>query len=79
MAAFERLSEGPPVRVSIVKFLKTEMTFQWKFFTVQTFGALSQIQGVFFTGPPPKKLKYGKPRLSEVRCIYDVLDTPNLA
>ena len=27
------------------------------------------IQGVFFTGPPPKKLKYGKPRLGEVRCI----------
>ena len=23
----------------------------------------------FFTGPPPKKLKYGKPRLGEVRCI----------
>ena len=23
----------------------------------------------FFTGPPPKKLKYGKPRLSAVRCI----------
>ena len=28
-----------------------------------------QIQGVFFTGPPTKKLKFGKPRLSEVRCI----------
>ena len=27
------------------------------------------IQGVFFTGPPPKKLKYGKLRLGEVRCI----------
>ena len=27
------------------------------------------IQGVFFTGPPPEKLKYGKPRLAEVRCI----------
>ena len=26
------------------------------------------VQGVFFTGPPPKKLKYGKPRLGEVRC-----------
>ena len=25
--------------------------------------------GCFFTGPPPKKLKYGKPRLGEVRCI----------
>ena len=25
------------------------------------------IQGVFFTGPLPKKLKYGKPRLGEVR------------
>ena len=23
----------------------------------------------FFTGPPPKKLKYGKQRLGEVRCI----------
>ena len=23
----------------------------------------------FFTGPPPKQLKYGKPRLGEVRCI----------
>ena len=23
----------------------------------------------FFTGPLPKKLKYGKPRLGEVRCI----------
>ena len=29
----------------------------------------SEIQGVFFTGPPPKKLKYGKQRLGEVRCI----------
>ena len=27
------------------------------------------IQGVFFTGPPPKKLKYGRPRLGEVTCI----------
>ena len=33
----------------------------------------------FFTGPPPEKLKYGKPRLGEVRCIWDVLVTPNLA
>ena len=23
----------------------------------------------FFSGPPPKKLKYGKPRLGKVRCI----------
>ena len=23
----------------------------------------------FFTGPPPKKFKYGKPRLGEARCI----------
>ena len=23
----------------------------------------------FFTGPPLEKLKYGKPRLGEVRCI----------
>ena len=23
----------------------------------------------FFSGPPPKKLKYGKPRLGVVRCI----------
>ena len=29
----------------------------------------AHIQGVFFTGPPPKKLKYGKPRLGEFRCI----------
>ena len=28
-----------------------------------------KLQGVFFTGPPPKKLKYGKQRLGEVRCI----------
>ena len=27
------------------------------------------LQGVFFTGPPPENLKYGKPRLGEVRCI----------
>ena len=27
------------------------------------------IQGVFFTGPPPKKLKYVKLRLGEVTCI----------
>ena len=26
------------------------------------------IQGVFFTGPPPKKLEYGKLRLGEV-CV----------
>ena len=25
--------------------------------------------GCFFTGPPPKKLKYGKLRLGEARCI----------
>ena len=31
--------------------------------------AVGHIQGVFFTGPPPKKLKYGKLRLGEVRCI----------
>ena len=37
------------------------------------------IQGVFFTGPPPKVLEYGKPRLGEFRCIKDVLNTPNLA
>ena len=36
--------------------------------------------GCFFTGPPPKKLKYGNSRLGEVTCIKDViLDTPNLA
>ena len=28
---------------------------------------MSILQGVFFAGPPPKKLKYGKPRLGEVR------------
>ena len=27
------------------------------------------LQGVFFTGPPPKKLKYGKLRLGEVTRI----------
>ena len=37
------------------------------------------IQGVFFPGPPPKKLKYEKPRLGEVRSISDNLDTPNLS
>ena len=30
---------------------------------------LHVLQGVFFTGPPPKKLKYGKLRLGEVTCI----------
>ena len=39
---------------------------------------LSTYRVFFFTGPPPKKLKYGKPRLGEVRCIQDVLGTPNL-
>ena len=29
----------------------------------------NEIQGVFFAGPPPEKLKYGKPRLGEVTCI----------
>ena len=29
----------------------------------------TDIQGGFFTGPPPKKLKYGKPWLGEARCI----------
>ena len=28
---------------------------------------LFKVQGVFFTGPPLKKLKYGKPRLGEAR------------
>ena len=28
---------------------------------------ISVLQGVFFTGPPPKKLKYGKPRLGVSR------------
>ena len=27
------------------------------------------LQGFFFTGAPPKKLKYGNPRLGEVTCI----------
>ena len=27
------------------------------------------VTGCFFTGPPPEKLKYGKVRLGEVRCI----------
>ena len=39
----------------------------------------SIVQGVFLTGPPPEKLKYGKPGLGWFRCIQDVLDTPNLA
>ena len=30
---------------------------------------LSIYRVFFFTGPPPKKLKYRKPRLGEVRCI----------
>ena len=48
------------------------------FWSKEDFSA--NIQGVFFlTGPPSKKLKYGKPRLGEVMCIKDVLDTPNLA
>ena len=34
----------------------------------------SDIQGVFFTGPPPEKLKYGKPRLGEV--TYILVDHP---
>ena len=29
--------------------------------------AVGHIQGVFFTGPPPKKLKYGKLRLGVSR------------
>ena len=28
--------------------------------------SIAYIQGVFFTWPPPKKLKYGKPGLGEV-------------
>ena len=32
-------------------------------------GKLLQYTGCFFTGPPPKKLKYGKLRLGKVRCI----------
>ena len=31
--------------------------------------ASQQDTGCFFAGPPPKKLKYGKQRLGEVRCI----------
>ena len=49
--------------------------------SVFTWAAQVIIQGVFFTGPPPEKLKYGKPRLGEVRCILDVpihLTSPNL-
>ena len=33
----------------------------------------------FFTGTPPKKFKYGKPRLGESTLTKIVLDTPNLA
>ena len=37
------------------------------------------IQGVFFSHwYPPKKLKYGKPRLGESTLTKIVLDTPNL-
>ena len=37
------------------------------------------IQGVFFNWYPPKKLKYGKPRLGVSTLTKIVLDTPNLA
>ena len=37
-----------------------------------------QIQGDFFHWYPPKKLKYGKPRLGESTLTKIGLDTPNL-
>ena len=37
------------------------------------------IQGVFFHWYPPKKSKYGKPRLGESTLTQIGLDTPNLA
>ena len=40
---------------------------------------LSIIQGVVFNWYPPKKLKYGKPRLGESTATEIGLDTPNLA
>ena len=40
---------------------------------------IQYIQGVFLNWYPPKKLKYGKPRLGESTLTYIGLDTPNLA
>ena len=37
------------------------------------------IKGVFFNWYPPKKLKYGKPRLGASMLTWIVQDTPNLA
>ena len=39
----------------------------------------SEVQGVFCNWYPPKKLKYGKPRLGESMLTQIGLDTPNLA
>ena len=36
---------------------------------ISTSSGLPDTGCFFFTGPPPKKLKYGKPRLGKVRCI----------
>ena len=36
-----------------------------RIYTCNADADLINIQGVFFTGKPPKKLKYGKPRLGE--------------
>ena len=35
---------------------------------IELYGGM-EYTGCFFTGPPPKKLRYGKPRLGEVTCI----------
>ena len=40
---------------------------------------IHHIQGDFFNWRPPKKLKYGKPRLGEYTLKWNVQDTPNLA
>ena len=40
---------------------------------------MEKYAGWFFSMVPPKKLKYGKPRLGESTLTYIGLDTPNLA
>ena len=41
--------------------------------------AMVVVHGVFWDCRPPKKFKYGKPRLGESTLTKIVLDTPNLA
>ena len=41
----------------------------WKKSSWQGIEVKALVQGVFFTGPPLKKLKHGKLRLGEVRCV----------